>query len=174
MSFESKTAPDAGSMKLSFMTSFAKLSRQVSLTVVFLTWGMHAMAAPDDKPITAASNVVVTLNVFSGKPNPTWTLADGQPVEFLRRLRELHVSKAAAREADNLGYRAVSVEFQDQTKAAVMVKASRGVVTLDRSGQQSHYIDAGRQFELWLVHTGDSHLAPDILRYVTGEIAKPQ
>jgi len=164
MSFESKKAQDAG---------FMKLSRRVSLAVLFLTWGMHAMAAPADEPITAASNVVVTLDVFSGRPNPTWTLADGLPVEFLRRLQSLDVSKAVPRDSKDLGYRAVSAEFLDQTKGAVTVKASQGVVTLDRGGQQSHYVDAGRQFELWLVNTGAAHLTPDILRYVTGEIAKP-
>src|SRR5262245_58233351 len=162
MRFKSKEAPDAGVMKLSFM----KLCRGISLAVLFLTWGMHAMAASDDKSITAALNVVVTLDVYSGRPNPTWTLADGAPAEFLRRLQGLEASKAAARESEDLGYRAVSAEFQDQTKGAVSVKASHGIVTLDRGGRQSHYVDAGRQFESWLVGTGTAHLTPDILRYV--------
>jgi len=135
---------------------------------------MHAMAAPNDMPITTASKVVVTLDVYSGRPNPTWSLAEGMTVEFLRRLHALDGSKAAPREFENLGYRAVSVELQDETKGTVVVKASRGIVTLDRAGQRFHYVDAGRQFELWLVNTGAAHLTPDILRYVTGEIAKPQ
>jgi lipoprotein-anchoring transpeptidase ErfK/SrfK len=135
---------------------------------------MHAMAAPNDKPVITASNVVVTLDAYSGRPNPTWSMAEGMTVEFLRRLHALDGSKAAPREFEDLGYRAVSAEFQDETKGTVVVKASRGIVTLDRAGQRSHYLDAGRQFELWLVNTGAAHLTPDILRYVTGEIAKPQ
>jgi lipoprotein-anchoring transpeptidase ErfK/SrfK len=132
------------------------------------------MAAPNGKPVTAASNVVVTLDVYSGRPNPTWSMAEGMTVEFLRRLHALDGSKAAPREFENLGYRAVSAEFQDETKGTIVVKASRGIVTVDRAGQRFHYLDAGRQFELWLVNTGTTHLTPDILRYVTGEIAKPQ
>ena len=132
------------------------------------------MAAPNDMPITTASKVVVTLDVYSGRPNPTWSLAEGMTVEFLRRLHALDGSKAAPREFENLGYRAVSVELQDETKGTVVVKASRGIVTLDRAGQRFHYVDAGRQFELWLVNTGATHLTPDILRYVTSEIAKRQ
>jgi hypothetical protein len=148
---------------------------RVSLAILFLTWGMHAMAAPNDKPVITASNVVVTLDVFSGRPNPTWSLAEGTTVEFLRRLHALDVSKVGAREFEDLGYRAVSAEFQDQTKGTVVVKASRGIVTLDQAGQRFHYLDAGRQFELWLVNTGAAHITPDVLRYVTGEIAsKPQ
>jgi hypothetical protein len=154
--------------------NFMKVSLRVSLAILFLTWGMHAMAAPNDKPVTAASSVVVTLDVFSGRPNPTWPLAEGTTVEFLRRLHALDGSKAAPREFEDLGYRAVSAEFQDETKGTVVVKASRGVVTLNRAGQQFHYLDAGRQFELWLVNTGGAHLTADILRYVTGEIAKRQ
>jgi hypothetical protein len=165
MSILPRTLPGANSMKVSW---------RVSLAILFLTWGMHAMAAPNDMPITTASKVVVTLDVYSGRPNPTWSLAEGMTVEFLRRLHALDGSKAAPREFENLGYRAVSVELQDETKGTVVVKASRGIVTLDRAGQRFHYVDAGRQFELWLVNTGATHLTPDILRYVTSEIAKRQ
>src|SRR5262249_1670510 len=98
MSVKSNEAPDAGVMTLSFIKlSLMKFSWRISLAVLLLTWGMHAMAAPDDKSLTAASNVVVTLDVYSGRPNPTWTLADGLPVELLRRLQGLEASKAAAR-----------------------------------------------------------------------------
>jgi hypothetical protein len=170
MNILSRTLPGANFMKVSFI----RASWRVSLAILFLTWGMHAMAAPDDKPVTAASNVVVTLDVFSGRPNPTWPLAEGTTVEFLRRLHALDSSKAAPPEFEDLGYRAVSAQFQDETKGIVVVKVSRGIVTLNRAGQQLHYLDAGRQFELWLVNTGGAHLTPDILRYVTGEIAKRQ
>jgi hypothetical protein len=165
MSIFSRTLPGA---------NFMKVSWRVSLAILFLTWGMYAMAAPNDKPVTTASNVVVTLDVYSGRPNPTWSLAEGMRVEFLRRIHALEGSKAAPPDFENLGYRAVSAELQDETKDTVIVKASRGIVTLDRAGQRFHYLDIDRQFELWLVNTGAAHLAPDILRYVTREIAKPQ
>jgi hypothetical protein len=165
MNILSRTLPGA---------NFIRVSLRVSLAILFLTGGMHAMAAPDDKPVTVASNVVVTLDVFSGRPNPTWSLAEGMTVEFLRRLHALESSKAAPREFEDLGYRAVSAQFQDETKGTVVVKASRGFVTLDKAGQRVHFLDSARQFESWLVNTGAAHLTPDILRYVTGEIAKQQ
>lgn len=176
MNILSTTLPGADFMRASFIgTPFMKTSWRLSLATLFLTWGLHAMAASRDHPVTTASNIVVTLDVFSGRPNPTWSLSEGTAAEFLRRLHALEISKVAGREFDDLGYRAVSAEFQDQTKDAVVVKASRGIITLDRAGQRLHYLDAGRQFELWLVNTGAAHLTPDLLRYVTGEIAsKPQ
>jgi hypothetical protein len=165
MSILSRTLPGANFMKVSWRVSFA---------ILFLTWGMHAMAAPNDKPVTTASNVVVTLDVYSGRPNPIWSMAEGVAGEFLRRLYALEGSTAAPRDFENLGYRAVRAEFQDETKGTVVVRASRGIVTLDRAGQRVHFLDAGRQFESWLVNTGAAHLTPELLRYVTGEIAKPQ
>jgi hypothetical protein len=165
-----RTLPGANFMRVSSI----RASWRVSFAILFLTWGMNAMAAPNDKPVTAASNIVVTLDVYSGRPNPTWPLAEGMTAEFLRRLHALDSSKAAPREFEDLGYRAVSAQFQDETKGTVVVKASRGIVTLEWAGQRVHYVDAGRQFESWLVNTGAAHLTPDILRYVTGEIAKRQ
>lgn len=149
------------------------LSRRVSLAVLFLTLGMHAMAAPDDRTITAASNVVVTLSVFSGRSDPTWSLSEGTKVEFLRRLQALHVSKVAGDESGGLGYTAVTAEFRDQA-GAVTARASRGIVTLERGGQKTHYVDAGRQLELWLVNTGAAEIPSELLRHVTAEIGKRQ
>lgn len=148
---------------------------RVFLAVLFLTSGIHAMAAPNEKPVGNPSNVMITLDVFSGRPNPTWSLSEPMTAEFLRRLHALEPAKVDAPEFDDLGYRAVIAEFQDQTKGTTVVKASRGFVKLNQDGQQSRYTDVNRQFELWLVNTGASHVAPDVLRYVTGEIAsKPR
>jgi len=129
------------------------------------------MAAPSDKPVLKVSTAVVTLDVYSGRPNPTWRLSEPTTAELLRRLQTLDASKVQVPKNEDLGYRAVSAELQEQTKDVVVVTASRGIVTLDKSGEQFRYADPGRQFELWLVNTGADHLTPDILRYVVGEIA---
>jgi hypothetical protein len=147
---------------------------RVSLAILFLTSGINVMAAPNEKPVSA-SNAVVTLDVFSGRPNPTWSLSEPATAELLRRIQALDAAKSDAPEFQNLGYRAVRVEFQEPNKGEVVVTASRGTVTLERTGQRLSLADAGRKFELWLANTGAGHLTPDLLRYVTGEIAsKPQ
>jgi hypothetical protein len=151
-----------------------KTPSRVVLAVLFITSGIHVMAAPSDKPTVHASNAVVTLDVYSGRPNPTWSLSEAMTAELLRRLQALEASKVDAPEFDGLGYRAVRAELQDQAKSVAVVSASRGLVTLEQAGQRFRYADSGRQFELWLVNTGTGHVSPDALRYVTGEIAKPQ
>lgn len=151
-----------------------KAPPRVLLGVLLLTLGTSVMALAADKPVIKASSAVVTLDVFSGRPNPTWSLSQPATAELLRRLGALETSKVDAREFDDLGYRSVKAELAGEAKDTV-VTASRGVVTLDRAGERFQYTDAGRQFELWLVNTGASHLTADLLRYVTGEIAsKPK
>ena len=151
-----------------------KAPTRVLLTLLLLFLDMHVMAAANDKRDFEASSAVVTLDVFSGRPNPAWSLSEPMTAEFLRRLKALDASKVDGPEFDGLGYRAVRAVFQDQAEG-VIVTASRGIVTLEQASQRFHYADAGRQFELWLVNTGAGHVSSDVLQYVTREIgSKPQ
>lgn len=128
------------------------------------------MAAAAEKPVLNVSSAAVTLDVYSGRPNPTWPLSASMTAELVRRLGALTTSSADVADFDGLGYRAVQAELIGGPKGTV-VTASRGVVTLDQAGERFRYTDPGRQFELWLVNTGADHLPSDLLQYVTKEIA---
>jgi len=142
---------------------------------VLIVSGIHLMPASGETLLPKASTAVVTLDVFSGRPNPTWALSEQRTAELLHRLQALEPTKVETPEFDGLGYRAVRVELQQPGNGAAVVTAARGLVTLDRADERVRYTDAGRQFELWLVNTGSDQLPPDLLRYVTGEIAsKPR
>jgi hypothetical protein len=145
---------------------------RIVLPILFVVSGILVMAAPSDKPAIKASNAVITLDLYSGRPNPTWSLSGAVTAELLHRLQALEASKVDTQEFDGLGYRAVRAELQEQTKIAAVVSASRGVVTVEQAGQRFRFADTGRQFELWLVNTGTGHVPPDVLQYVAGEIAK--
>ena len=136
-----------------------------------LSLGMPAMSAP--KAAATPAGAVVTLDVYSGRPNPSWPLSEALTAELRRRLDGMPASKPAGSEFDGLGYRAVSAELPASAGAAV-VTAARGVVTYEGGGERRAYADPGRQFELWLVRTGADHLPPDLLQYVEREVAKPQ
>lgn len=152
------------------MTVLTKTPRLGLLGVLLLTLGVHSMAAAADKPVINASSAAVTLDVYSGRPNPTWPLSETMTAELLRRLGALNASSVDVADFDGLGYRAVQAEFTGEPKGTG-VSASRGIVTLDQAGQRFRYADPGRQFELWLVNTGADHLPSDLLQYVTKEIA---
>jgi hypothetical protein len=108
--------------------------------------------------------VIVTLETFSGRPNPEWSLAPPQIVEFERRLDGLRpVSGGGAADQDEpLGYRGFTVRDGDAP-----VSVFRGRVTKGRKA----LADPGRQFERWLLHTGVDSLAPGLTDYVNSEIA---
>jgi hypothetical protein len=142
-----------------------------ALCVFLLTiQGVQAMAADADQTSAKISSATVTLDVYSGRPNPSWTLSDAVTGELLAKLQALAPIEREVAEFDGLGYRAVRAELR-QDGAKIVVSAARGVVTCERGGRQLHYADTGRQFELWLVNTGSGHAPPDVLRYVAGEIA---
>lgn len=128
------------------------------------------MAAAAEKPVLNVSSAAVTLDVYSGRPNPIWSLSASMTAELVRRLGALTTSSADVADFDGLGYRAVQAELVGDPKGTVVI-ASRGVVTLDQAGERFRYADPGRQFELWLVNTGADHLPSDLLQYVTKEIA---
>jgi hypothetical protein len=139
----------------------------VLLVVLLLTQGVQLMAARVDRPVINASSAIATLEVFSGRPDPTWTLSGQQTAELSRRLQALELSTAKTVEFDGLGYRAIRAELQVAAKGTAVLTAARGAVTLDDAGERYQYADV----ELWLVNTGAGHVPPDVLRYVTSEIA---
>jgi hypothetical protein len=145
---------------------------QGCLIIVILSWGAQLMATPIDKPTIAATNATVELDIYSGKPNPSWSLSKELIPDLLQRLRALEPSGTAPAEFDGLGYRGVRASLQDSSKLTASLIVSRGAVTIVRDGQQSWYRDAGRQLELWLVQSGASIVSSDVLQYVTREISR--
>lgn len=139
--------------------------------LVPISAGVQAMAADADSTIVENAPATVTLDVFSGRPNPTWSLSDAATAELLDRLRGLAPAAGAPAAFDGLGYRAIHAELR-QGGQAIAVIAARGGVICERGGKTTHYADSGRQFELWLVNTGAGHAPPEVLSYVAGEIAK--
>jgi hypothetical protein len=147
---------------------------RIALAILFEISGIHVMAAPNGRPAIKVSNAVVTLDVYSGRPNPTWTLSGAVAAELLARLQGLEASEVSTPEFDGLGYRAVRAELQEQAKCVAVLSAWRGVVTVEQAGQRFRYADTNRQFELWLVDSGTGHVPPEVLQYVAGQIANPR
>ena len=60
--------------------------------------------------------MLVTLDVFSGRPNPSWQLADADVRQLIERMANRSVPSAEAGEDAGLGYRGliVSAVHDDQ------------------------------------------------------------
>ena len=95
-------------------------------------------------------SAIVTLNIFSGRPNPKWLLEDAAVEELRERLERKQQLTTAAPPGSvvGLGYRGLEVRFDD---AAEPVHIHGGVVgTLAGS---PNLVDADREIEKFLIKT---------------------
>ncbi|MEV7554661.1 hypothetical protein AB0N89_34015 [Amycolatopsis sp. NPDC089917] len=101
-----------------------------------------------------ADNVSVELDIFSGMPNPAWTLRNAEAAEFQRRLESLPRA-SDGRIANDLGYRGF-VTHAGATTAHVQ----RGTVRVGRDGETDFRTDSGRELERWLLQSGKPFVDP--------------
>ena len=114
---------------------------------VFMLAGGWAMAGDAAGPAAGRAPASVTLDVFSGRPNPTWSLSESAAGELGNRLRDLAPMPGGEAPFDGLGYRSTRVDLRQDGKAVVVVVA-RGAITVRRDGRAMRYADAGRSLEL--------------------------
>ena len=113
---------------------------------------LASTAAPGKRRRLESCAVRVELDIFSGRPNPTWTLSAGETAELKRRLADLPPS-AKAPQPPPLGYRGFvmtrtgGVEGDLDLPQAVRVFA--GVLEVEQDRRTEHLRDEER-IEEWL------------------------
>ena len=91
----------------------------------------------------------VTLDVFSGRPNPSWRLSPEEAEELVRKLEGLPASDRSPA-ADDLGYRGFVVTgLQGPTGSPSQVHVLGGIVTVRSDQGARSYVDAA-EIERWL------------------------
>src|SRR5262245_45223216 len=71
--------------------------------------------------------VEVEVDIFSGMPNPRWTLSEAEAVTFLSKLSELPNGEAKSR-SDRLGYRGLNLVVKSAQSAETRIFVHDGVV----------------------------------------------
>ncbi|MGV2389532.1 MAG UNVERIFIED_CONTAM: hypothetical protein LVR29_18605 [Microcystis novacekii LVE1205-3] len=118
---------------------------------------------------TVEAIVQVELDIFSGRPNPHWTLNERDSQELLQRL-QLFVPTNAGEPSGNLGYRGVILSNPEGAIAGFeWIVCSDGLVVGYKGDSSEKFIDANRNLERWLVQTGKTTSGPDILRSLRQE-----
>ena len=111
----------------------------------------------------------IELDVFSGRPNPTWSLNDEQARECLARFKALKMSESKRVPYNGLGYRGFKVdgfqEYDEVTVGAEIVEASRG-------GKRYQWFDEGRNLEKYLLKTAKGHIDEDLYQIIASAIEK--
>jgi hypothetical protein len=110
------------------------------------------------------ASVEVELDIFSGLPNPTWTLAGAEADQFAERLAAL--PRAPARPwQDKLGYRGFVVQLAQGT-----ARIQAGTVHISARGTSVYAHDLHRELERWLLHTGRPHLKNEVFQAAAREL----
>jgi hypothetical protein len=104
----------------------------------------------------------VELDIFSGRPNPTWTLSAEQAETLMRRLASL--PPASPRElSGNLGYRGFMVQCSEGAGSR-LIRVQKGIVELAQGAKTDYAEDKDRELERWLLNSGKSHLPGELLQ----------
>ena len=118
------------------------------------------------------SETTVELDIYSGLPNPTWTIAPALASDLEGRIASLNSSREISECPQNLGYRGFIVQSLDaQSNSIQTLHACRGVIKVTDAIGSRYYVDPQRQIELWLL--ASSALAqPPISEELAAQIVK--
>jgi hypothetical protein len=140
------------------------------LGCIILFGGYYAMNATEtSSAATPQSTANVTLEIYSGRPDPTWALDDASLKTLRERVAALKATAPDTPVFEGLGYRGIRVAIT-APDALSSVSVSRGIVTVERGSEKSRFVDSGRELELWLVKSGEKTLTPTLFKQVTDKI----
>ena len=115
-------------------------------------------------------SLTVTLNVYSGRPNPAWTLPEQAAHELLDRIgRITTTSDLKAGVATGLGYRGFVVNGPDYGVAPTYIRA--GLV--DQGHVTPTLVADDRDLEKWLLSTAEGHVEDAVRAHVQESLGEP-
>ena len=116
-------------------------------------------------------SLTVTLNVFSGRPNPTWVVPDEAAAELRDRVSRIATLSNLKPPSvlGGLGYRGFSVSHDHDAELTLNLHA--GVV--DRGGPSPTLIADDREIERFLLSTAGGAIADEVRAHVEQSLAIP-
>jgi len=125
-----------------------------------------ACTANTNQTATPAATSHVELDIFSGRPNPTWELSTADTATLTEMIGSLPSSPPADLPTP-LGYRGFLMTLDEPESGSVTrIRACQGIV--EYQGREiKYYTDPGKQVERWLMGTArpyiDSQLYDSLL-----------
>jgi redox-sensitive bicupin YhaK (pirin superfamily) len=115
----------------------------------------------------------VTLQVYSGRENPSWNLSERQISDLLALVGDLPKSEAFTL-PDNLGYRGFQVELTENAAEKTQeIVAYKGRVFYKSAEADKYFTDQKRRLEMFLLNSAES-LNEELKRFVKDEITAEQ
>ncbi len=116
----------------------------------------------------------IELDIYSGRPNPSWELSPDEAAALLIRLRALPKGTAGAIEA-GLGYRGLVVTAPGGVIDGFdRVTISAGSVVGHGLAGDRVLVDTDRSLELWLLHTGRGRIDDELYRALITQFGSAQ
>jgi hypothetical protein len=158
-----------------------------NFVVVWLLAGCFLACAVNDKrqtlQIAAAAGTPanvkkakVTLQIFSGRENPSWSLSEKQIGELFALLKDLPKAEKPFDLHDGLGYRGFQVvltEEEDTAEKTYEIVACKGQIlykTAAGAAADANFADRNRRLEKFLLKSGDSFLDGKLSASIKAEI----
>ena len=115
-------------------------------------------------------SLTVTLNVFSGRANPVWTVPEGAAAELTSRISAITTTSnlKPAGILSGLGYRGFIVR-RNEDSAPIYIHA--GVI--DPGHGSPTYLAENREIETWLLSTAGEQLSPVVRDHVEESLREP-
>jgi hypothetical protein len=118
---------------------------------------------------TKGDRMEIILDIFSGRPNPTWKLNEDETKEFVAKFKSLKPGDSEKRPFKGLGYRGFKVTgFQDYDLLTVW----KDVVEGQRGEKTFHWRDGQKSLEKYLLKCAKDHVDQAIYQSVESAIDK--
>jgi hypothetical protein len=128
-----------------------------------LTWRNHNVMQVHMTTIT------VEIEIFSGMPNPEWTLSEASAAMFLSKLSGLQKTTERPR-STNLGYRGLVARMSQE--AGLQMYIQNGLIESSDGTSSTFFLDSQRSLERWLIGTGRKSLSHEILEVIDADLQK--
>ncbi len=128
-----------------------------------------AVGSTFEQPKSKVMKARVMLSIFSGRPNPTWTLSAKNAEQLVTKINKLPKSDSAS-SPDGLGYTGFQVELTDSESRKSKITAYKGLVVYNVNDTSYYFSDSGRSIEKLLIESGKSTLDRQLYQTVKAEI----
>jgi hypothetical protein len=114
------------------------------------------------------AHVAVELDIFSGMPNPRWSLVPADADHLWEQLAALPPALPVEL-SGHLGYRGFILQVEQGAETEV-IHVQAGAVRITRSATSSYFRDVNRKLERWLLDTGRPRLNSEVLQVVERDL----
>ena len=135
----------------------------LTIVATFVTLTLAGCQTAPDRPDYRAT---VELDIYSGRPNPSWALPDTLVAPLLREIEKLP-TVAGQEMFEGLGYRGFSVNFSPKNgDSTFTLRVHRQLVRVQKAGAATFRIDPDRAVEKMLIESARAHVDTAALRVV--------